>query len=51
MSSILGLQLAPTMLADLATEDHGDLVRLADCPIGIEQGVGRDYPVPHDDGR
>jgi len=27
------------MFADLATEDHGDLVWLADCPIGIEQAL------------
>ncbi len=35
----LGLQLAPIVLVDLATEDHGDLVRLADCSIGIEQAL------------
>ena len=35
----LGLQLASILLADLATEDHGDLVRLPDCPIGIEQAL------------
>jgi hypothetical protein len=32
----LGLQLAPVVLADLATEDHRDLVGLSDCSIGIE---------------
>jgi hypothetical protein len=35
----LGLQLAPILLADLATEDHSDLVRLPDCSIGIEQAA------------
>ena len=33
----LGLQLAAMMFADPATEDHGDLVGLADRSIGIEQ--------------
>ena len=33
----LGLQLATIVLADLATEDHGDLVGVADRSIGIEQ--------------
>jgi hypothetical protein len=33
----LGLQLASVMLGDLATEDDGDLVRLADGSIGVEQ--------------
>ena len=33
----LGLQLASIMLADPAAEDHGDLVGLPDCSIGIEQ--------------
>ena len=33
----LGLQLAAMVLADLAAEDHGDLVGLSDCPIGVEQ--------------
>jgi hypothetical protein len=33
----LGLQLAPMMLADPATEDHGDLVGLSDRSIGIKQ--------------
>ena len=33
----LGLQLAAIMLGDLATEDDGDLVRLADGSIGVEQ--------------
>ena len=33
----LGLQLAPMTLADPATEDHGDLVGLSDCSIGIKQ--------------
>src|SRR6266478_2869300 len=37
----LGLQLASTLLGDLATEDHGDLVRLPDCPIGIEQALAK----------
>ena len=35
----LGLQLAPIMLGDLATEDHGDLVGLSDRSIGIEQAL------------
>ena len=35
----LGLQLAPIMLADPAAEDHGDLVGLSDCAIGIEQAL------------
>jgi hypothetical protein len=33
----LGLQLAPVMLGDLATEDDRDLVRLADGSIGVKQ--------------
>src|SRR5215475_2701832 len=33
----LGLQLAPMMLADPATEDDGDLVGFADCAISIKQ--------------
>ena len=33
----LGLQLAPMMFADPATEDDGDLIGLADCSSGIEQ--------------
>ena len=33
----LGLQLAAIVLGDLATEDDGDLVRLPDGSIGIEQ--------------
>ena len=33
----LGLQLASMMSADSATEDHGDLVGLADCSIGVQQ--------------
>jgi hypothetical protein len=37
MSSNLGLQLAPMMFADPATEDDGDLVGLADCSISIKQ--------------
>ena len=37
----LGLQLASILLGDLATEDHGDLVRLPDCPIGIEQALAK----------
>jgi hypothetical protein len=35
----LGLQLAAMMFADPATEDHGDLVGLADRSIGIEQAL------------
>ena len=35
----LGLQLASIMLADPATEDHRDLVRLSDCSIGVEQSL------------
>ena len=33
----LGLQLAAVMLGDLAAEDDGDLVRLADGAVGVEQ--------------
>jgi len=33
----LGLQLSPILLADLATEDDGDLVRLADGAVGVEE--------------
>ena len=44
----LGLQLAAVLLADLASEDDSDLVRLADRTIGVEQtlakGPDRDRP-------
>jgi hypothetical protein len=33
----LGLQLAMVQLGDPAAEDRGDLVRLADSPIGVEE--------------
>ena len=33
----LGLQLAAVLFGDLAAEDDGDLVRLADGPVGVEQ--------------
>ena len=33
----LGLQLAAIALGDLAAEDRGDLVRLADGPVGVEE--------------
>jgi len=33
------LQLASIVLADLVTEDHGDLVGLSDCSIGIKQAL------------
>src|SRR6266568_2078453 len=33
----LGLQLAAIMLGDLAAEDDGDLVRLTDRAVGVEQ--------------
>ena len=33
----LGLQLASVVLSDLAAKDHCDLLRLPDCPIGVEQ--------------
>jgi len=33
----LGLQLAAVLLGDLATEDDGDLVRLADRAVGVAQ--------------
>jgi hypothetical protein len=33
------LQLALILLADLATEDHSDLVRLSDCSMGVEQAL------------
>jgi hypothetical protein len=29
------------LLGDLATEDHGDLIRLTDCSIGIEQALAK----------
>src|SRR5215469_9637496 len=35
----LGLQLAAVLLADLATEDDRDLVRLADGAVGVEQAL------------
>jgi hypothetical protein len=35
----LGLQLAAVLLGDLATEDDRDLVRLADCAVGVEQSL------------
>ena len=35
----LGLQLAAALLADLATEDDRDLVRLADGAVGVEQAL------------
>ena len=40
----LGLQLASIMLADPATEDHGELVGLPDCSIGIEQAFTEVVP-------
>jgi len=33
----LGLQLTAVLFGDLATEDDGDLVRLADGSVGVEQ--------------
>jgi hypothetical protein len=33
----LGLQLAAILFADLATEDDGDLVRLADGAVGVKE--------------
>src|SRR6516164_5928348 len=33
----LGLQLAAVILGDSATKDHGDLLRLSDRSIGVEQ--------------
>jgi len=33
----LGLELAAVLFGDLAPEDDGDLVRLADGPVGVEQ--------------
>ena len=35
----LGLQLAAVLLGDLATEDDGDLVWLADGAVGVEQAL------------
>src|SRR5215472_192745 len=35
----LGLQLAAVLLADLATEDDRDFVRLADGAVGVEQAL------------
>ena len=34
-----GLKFSLVVLGDLATEDHGDLVRLADCAIGIQHSL------------
>src|SRR6267142_3743124 len=34
-----GLKLSLILLSDLATEDHGDLVGLANCTIGIQQSL------------
>ncbi len=36
-----GLQLSLVLLGDLAPEDHGDLVRLADCTISVEQSLAQ----------
>ena len=33
----LGLQFATILFGDFATEDDGDLVRLADCAVGVEE--------------
>ena len=33
------LKLSLVVLCDLATEDRGDLVRLADGPVGIQQSL------------
>ena len=35
----LGLQLTMVLLGDLATEDDGDLVWLADGAVGVEQAL------------
>ena len=37
----LGLQLAAVLFGDLAAEDDGDLVRLADGPVGVEQAFAQ----------
>ena len=37
----LGLQLAAGLLGDLTTEDDGDLVRLADGAVGVEQTLAQ----------
>ena len=37
----LGLQLAAILFGDPAAEDHGDLVRLADGPVGVEQAFAQ----------
>ena len=36
-----GLQLAAVLLGDLAAEDDGDLVRLADGSVGVEQPLAQ----------
>jgi hypothetical protein len=36
-----GLQLALMALGDFAAEDGGDLVGLADGPIGVEEPLGK----------
>ena len=37
----LGLQLAAVLPGDLAAEDDGDLVRLADRAVGVEQSLAQ----------
>lgn len=37
----LGLQLAAILLGDFAAEDDGDLVRLADRAVGVEQSLAQ----------
>ena len=37
----LGLQLAAVLLGDFAAEDDRDLVRLADCAVGVEQSLAQ----------
>jgi hypothetical protein len=37
MSSVSVLQLATVLFGDFATEDDGDLVRLTDRAVGVEQ--------------
>ena len=39
----LGLQFAPILLGDLATEDHGDLIRLLDADRQPDSGVKNAY--------
>ena len=41
MSSMTVLLLSLVLLGDLATEDHGDLLGLADGPISVQQFLAK----------